>query len=264
MVGLPEPEYGLFGDFARVPHNSEEENRWDEAEASARCGYQGMLLNRPNLTRKPASSDSRTAHQSRLFWRLCLCTRSRRRLAKTNKCPANASDSITPLTNACRPSKLRRMSHGAVHRYTRTLAGRWITIARAAHLEEFAALPRRSGCAAGRLEREQARSSPSRPPASLRLFPPAQTPLTADYATVAANHKTHAPLGPVAYRTSGLKLRSSPAERSFLSMLSRRSLCVPLFMQLLCAACGDKASGVPVMLTIFRSTHWNLPVLQAR
>ena len=32
------------------------------------------------------------------------------------------------MTNACSPSKLRRMSHGEVHKYTRTLAGRWITL----------------------------------------------------------------------------------------------------------------------------------------
>src|SRR6266853_1343670 len=31
-------------------------------------------------------------------------------------------------SRACRPSKLRRMSHGEVHKYTRTLAGRSITL----------------------------------------------------------------------------------------------------------------------------------------
>ena len=39
----------------------------------------------------------------------------------------NASSFIAPVTSACSPSKLRRMSHGEVHKYTRTLAGRWIT-----------------------------------------------------------------------------------------------------------------------------------------
>jgi hypothetical protein len=34
-----------------------------------------------------------------------------------------ASSFIAPVTRACRPSKLRRMSHGEVHTYTRTLAG---------------------------------------------------------------------------------------------------------------------------------------------
>src|SRR5712691_8160870 len=46
-------------------------------------------------------------------------TRSLRRLANTNRCP-NASIFIAPATSACSPSKLRRMSQGEVHKYTRS------------------------------------------------------------------------------------------------------------------------------------------------
>src|SRR5690349_16574063 len=51
-------------------------------------------------------------------------TRSRRRLEKTKRCPAKASSCITLVTSACSPSKLQRISHGVMHRYTRTLAGK--------------------------------------------------------------------------------------------------------------------------------------------
>src|ERR1700734_790087 len=52
--------------------------------------------------------------------------RSRRRLEKTNRWPANASSSVDCVTRACRPSKLFRISQADAHRYTRTLAGRCI------------------------------------------------------------------------------------------------------------------------------------------
>lgn len=38
--------------------------------------------------------------------------------------PGDASSCMAPVTNACSPSKLRRMSQGEVPHYTRTLAGR--------------------------------------------------------------------------------------------------------------------------------------------
>src|ERR1035438_3655654 len=50
----------------------------------------------------------RCAKPSRSQYRILM--RSRRRLAKTNRCPANASRSIDCVTRACRPSKLLRMS----------------------------------------------------------------------------------------------------------------------------------------------------------
>ena len=51
-----------------------------------------------------------------------------RRFENTNRCPARAFSSITLVTSPCKPSKLRRISHGTVHKYTRTLAGRLITV----------------------------------------------------------------------------------------------------------------------------------------
>src|SRR6266853_4110021 len=65
-----------------------------------------------------------TANPSRSQYRIF--TRSRLRLANTNRCPANASSFRQSVTSACNPSKLLRMSHGHAHRYTRTLAGRCI------------------------------------------------------------------------------------------------------------------------------------------
>src|SRR5229473_1646433 len=65
-----------------------------------------------------------TANPSRSQYRIF--TRSRLRLANTNRCPANASSLRESVTSACNPSKLLRMSHGHAHRYTRTLAGRCI------------------------------------------------------------------------------------------------------------------------------------------
>src|SRR5712691_9682023 len=65
-----------------------------------------------------------TANPSRSQYRIF--TRSRLRLANTNRCPANASSFRQSVTSACNPSKLFRMSHGHAHRYTRTLAGKCI------------------------------------------------------------------------------------------------------------------------------------------
>src|SRR5712692_7798955 len=65
-----------------------------------------------------------TANPSRSQYRIF--TRSRLRLANTNRCPANASSFRQSVTSACNPSKLFRMSHGQAHRYTRTLAGKCI------------------------------------------------------------------------------------------------------------------------------------------
>jgi putative transposase len=86
-----------------------------------------MSLRKIIKTRGSFPSSSRllqTARPSRSQYRIF--TRSLRRLVNTNRCPARTSNSRWSRTSACRLSKLLRMSHGVRHKYTRTLAGRWI------------------------------------------------------------------------------------------------------------------------------------------
>ena len=117
------------------------------------------------------------------------------------------------VTSVCRLSKLLRMSHGVRHRYTRTLAGRWITPA----LEV-----RSTPSAASRRPRERAddphlpasaRSAPLSPPAS---SPPARTARDGSRsAAVCARHRRTARSVPPRDRTHGSMSHFFPAVRSF-------------------------------------------------
>jgi hypothetical protein len=168
----------------------------------------------PNGTAYVPSSSRllHTAKPSRSQYKIL--TRSFRRLVKTNRCPAKASNSRCSRTSACRLSKLLRMSHGVRHRYTRTLAGRWIMPATRPARRARSRCPRQRQCPAARRSPTPVPVPP--PPCALavaRPFPPKRTALALFPGAVCARHRRSIRSARVVCRTVSRSCRCAVVSR---------------------------------------------------